>query len=152
MHSEGVFFISKHSINVAAQRNERASENTETQQCSCVFVAFSLHNSPKRFLQPCTGCGGARPTTKGFLEGIGPCQSGRFSTVAVWLCPRVTPPAADAAPRLPAIHVPSFVHWHTAPADCFLLSYSSLLWKICLFFSIYHPSHPFSAELLVFLP
>lgn len=109
------------------------------QQCSCVFVAFCPHNFPKHFLQPCTGCEGAHPK-RVLLEGIGIFQPGRFSTVQ--LCPRVTPPAADTTPRLPATHVASFVHWHTVPTDCFLFSYFCLVWRICLFF-IYLSSFSF---------
>lgn len=119
------------------------------QQCSCVFVAFCPRNFPKHFLQPCTGCEGAHPT-RVLLEGIGLFQPGRFSTVQ--LCPHVSPPAADTTPRLPATHVASFVHWHTVPTDCFLFSYFYLVWRICLFLSIYHPSHSFSAEFSLLLP
>lgn len=119
------------------------------QQCSWVFVAFCPRNFPQHFLQPCTGCEGAHPT-RVLLEGIGLFQPGRFSTVQ--LCPHVSPPAADTTPRLPATHVASFVHWHTVPTDCFLFSYFYLVWRICLFLSIYHPSHSFSAEFSLLLP
>lgn len=113
--------------------------STEMQQCSCVFVTFCLHNFPKHFLQPCTGHEGACPTTEVFLERIGLCQSGRFSTLAVRLCPHVTPHAADTTPRLPAIHVPALCTGTQCQHTVF-----------CCLTSAYHGGHAFFLSLSSF--
>lgn len=101
--------------------------STEKQQhCSCLFVAFCLHNFPKHFLHRLRR---SSPHSRRVLGGNW--FFVRFSSVR--FCPRVTPPAADTTPRLPAIHVPSFVHWHTVPTDWFVFSYFCFVWRMFLF-------------------
>lgn len=86
-----------------------------------VFVmSQTLSRECKRFLVP---------QKKIFFQGTGLCQSGRFSIMAVQLCPHVTSHAADTTAKLPAIHVLSFLPWHTVSTHCFVV----ILLLVCLF-------------------
>lgn len=132
MHSEGVFFISKHSISVAAQRNERASEhrNATVFLCVCRILSSSL---PKTFSAALHRLWRSSSHNRSILG-----KNWSLPVRQIFHPGRPALPSCDSSrcrynSQAPCHSCSSFVPWHIVPTHCFLLPYFCLSWKTCLF-------------------